>query len=183
MAVARLGAVSRTLAKAELSLAAVLAAAVTVLVLVNVVTRTAGVAIFWIDEAAIYGMIWMTFFATSAAFASRSAISVTLIFELVPERAARAVRTFVDLSILVFAIAMGVLTVYWFDPIGMIAAGFDVAAFQSATFNFIYSERTSTLGINKAWIWSIMPVFVLTTTIHALANLLSSAGGGAELLQ
>ncbi|MBV6656848.1 MAG: TRAP transporter small permease [Devosiaceae bacterium] len=179
MVLATLASVSRTLAKVEIHTAAALAAAVTALVLLNVVTGTAGVAIFWVDEAAIYAMIWMAFIATSAAFANRSAIAVTLVFELVPERVGRIFRTIIDVFVLIFAASMGVMTWLWFDPAGLIAAGFDVGAFQMATFNFIYAEPTSTLGISKVWIWAIVPIFVVTTSIHALANLLAGQASAA----
>jgi hypothetical protein len=54
-------------ARIELSAAAILAAAITLLILLNVVTRAFGQAIYWVDEAAIYTMAWMTFLAGSAA--------------------------------------------------------------------------------------------------------------------
>ena len=52
---------SAGLARVELWCAAFLAVCITVLILLNVVTRTAGNALFWVDELAIYAMVWMTF--------------------------------------------------------------------------------------------------------------------------
>ena len=53
-------------ARIEITLAALLAAGVTLLILLNVVTRNIGAALFWVDELAIYAMVWMTFLGASA---------------------------------------------------------------------------------------------------------------------
>ncbi len=49
--------------------------------------------------------------------------------------------------------------------------GFDTQAFQGQTFNFIYAENTSTLGIKKFWAWLIVPWFALSLSLHGVANL------------
>jgi TRAP-type C4-dicarboxylate transport system permease small subunit len=66
-------------ARIELFAAALLAAAITLLILLNVVTRAFGRAIYWVDEAAIYTMAWMTFLAGSAAVHYGNAVAVTLL--------------------------------------------------------------------------------------------------------
>ena len=58
-------------ARIEITLAALLAAGVTLLILLNVVTRNIGAALFWVDELAIYAMVWMTFLGASAALVAR----------------------------------------------------------------------------------------------------------------
>lgn len=158
-------------ARAEIALAALLAAVVTVLILVNVATRSARMAIYWVDETAIYAMIWMTFLAASAAVHDRSAVAVTLVPDMLSERARTRLVVALDLVALGFGLAVAWFCWLWFDPAGLAAAGFDVEAFQGATFNFIYAEPTNTLGIRKVWVWLIMPLFAFGFLLHALANL------------
>ena len=56
-----IGRISAGWARVELTLAAFLAVSITVLILLNVVTRSIGAALFWVDELAIYAMAWMAF--------------------------------------------------------------------------------------------------------------------------
>ncbi|MEX0319242.1 MAG: TRAP transporter small permease [Ruegeria sp.] len=158
-------------ARVEIFLAAALAASITGLILLNVVTRAAGNAIYWVDEAAIYAMVWMSFLAASAAIHYRSAISVTLINEVLPDHARRWLTRFVDLVLFVFACLMVWICLRWFMPWQLMQAGWDVKAFQGQTFNFIYAEPTNTIGIRKVWIWLVMPLFTLGALLHATANL------------
>ena len=173
----RLIALSAAWARVELALAATCAGAITVLILVNIVTRAMGEAVYWIDEAAIYTMIWMALLAASAAFAKRDAIAVNLIYEVVGPGVARLVNVFVDAAVALFGVLMMWLCLLWFDPVALLAAGFDTAAFQADTFNFIYAEPTLTLDIAKAWVWLAVPVFALGATLHASANLMEAMRG------
>ncbi|MCU4652754.1 TRAP transporter small permease subunit [Roseibacterium sp. SDUM158016] len=169
--------ISRAWARAELAAAAALAVAITGLILTNVVTRAMNNSIFWIDELAIYAMIWMAFLAASASLAHRDAISVTFLKEVLPAPAARWIDIFVDVVVLGFALAMVHFCWRWFDPIDFARAGFDVIAFQGATFNFIYSEPTMTISVSKVWVWMVMPLFALGATLHAVANLVARLSG------
>ncbi|WP_333826697.1 TRAP transporter small permease [Pararhodobacter sp.] len=164
-------------ARIEMIAAAVLAAVVSVLILYNVVTRAMRQAVFWVDEAAIYAMVAMAFFAASASIAQREAISITLIVDMLSVRAQRVMWLFVDLVTL----GAGALLIWacwiWFDPLTLIAVDFDLRAFRSQTFNFIYAEPTSTLRMPKFWFWLVMPVFALGFTLHAFSNLLKTLAG------
>ena len=151
--------------------AACLAVAITGLVLLNVITRAFDSAIFWVDEAAIYAMTWMTFLAASAAVHFGHSVAVTLLTDGLSARAAKAAQMFVDLTVLIFALFMLWFCWRWFLPLDFMRAGFDVLAFQGETFNFIYSEPTLTLGIPKVWLWLVMWLFAGGLTLHALANL------------
>lgn len=162
---------SDRLAKGEEITAAVLAAAVTLLILVNVAFRTAGSPIYWISELAIYAMIWMTLLITSAVFKRRQGIAVTLFTDLLPSSLQRLVGVFVDLMVAGFALVLLVLCWRWYQPLALWQAGFDVQAFQGETFNFIYAENTSTLGIKKFWVWLILPWFAASLLLHGLVNL------------
>ena len=44
-----------------------MAVGVTLLILLNIVARYFGAALYWVDELAIYAMVWMTFLGASAA--------------------------------------------------------------------------------------------------------------------
>ncbi len=164
--------ISAIWARGELALAALLAVGVTLLILLNVVTRTAGAAIYWVDEAAIYTMVWMTFLGASAAIASQQQVAITALTDVLPDGLRRVAAKLVDVAVFVFACAMIWFCWRWYMPLAIAEAGFDARAFQGATFNFIYAEPTSTIGIRKWIIWLVMPLFSLGVFIHALAHLL-----------
>ena len=56
----------------------------------------------------------------------------------------------------------------------MARAGFDARELAAKTFNFIYTERTQTLGWPVWALYMIMPVFALSMTIHSAANLVEN---------
>lgn len=161
-------------ARIEMTLAAVLAAGVTLLILYNVTTRSMGNAIYWVDETAIYVMVWMAFLAASAAVQRRDSIAVTIFADTLEGRRAQALRLGVDLVILCFAMAMAWLVWIWFDLPSLAAADWERRAFQRATFNFIYSEPTLTLGWPKWIVWLIMPIFAFGLLLHSLSNTILS---------
>jgi len=169
--------ISKLWARVELALAALLAVAITGLILANVFTRAFDRAIYWTDEAAIYAMIWMAFLAASASIQDRSAVAVTLLPDMARGAWARGFRIGIDVVILGFAAFMAFACWRWFRPDILIARGFDTGAFQRETFNFIYAEPTSTLGLAKVWIWLVMPLFTLGLILHAVANLSDSLAG------
>ena len=163
---------SQLWARIELGAAAILAVGVTLLILLNVVTRTAGAPIYWVDEAAIYTMVWMTFLGASAAIAMRQQVAITILTDALPTGIQRGAAKLVDLAVFVFAAAMVWFCWRWFNPWALAQAGWDVMAFQGATFNFIYAEPTNTLGVPKWLIWLVMPIFSAGVFLHALAHLL-----------
>lgn len=165
------------LVRFEMGFAAVLAAAVTLLILLNILTRAIGMAIYWVDELAIYAMIWSTFLATSVLLKRRDAITVTLLIDKLGERGCYWMALFADLIVLLFALILLVLCWRWMDPLTLLATGFDVRAFQAETFNFIYSEKTNTLGIPKILPWLIVPIFSTFLSIHAIDNLSRKLAG------
>jgi len=163
-------AASAAIARAELAAAGACIGIVFALLVLNIVTRTAGHALFWVDEAAVAAMVWMAFFASSVTLHKRGNIAVTFAVDLFPPLARRALAVVVDLVLLGFVLVLAVLVWRWFAPHQLIAAGGDPAAFSAATMNFIYEEPTS-LGVRKAWIWLVMPLFVLCSLVHCIANL------------
>lgn len=163
---------SHWIAKFEMALAAVLALFISVLILVNVVSRALGMAIYWIDELAIYAMIWMTFLATSVVIKQRQTLAVTFLVDKLPAKGRYFLAVFSDLMIWGFALLLGILCYRWYDPWHLFQVGFDVMEYQSQTFNFIYSENTNTLGLKKVWVWMCLPWVAFALIIHSSVNLL-----------
>jgi len=160
-------------ARFELGCAAILALCVTLLILLSVVTRSLGNAIYWVDELAIYTMIWMTFLGASAALHHRTSVAITVLSDAVPPTVTHMMAKFVDLVIFLFAIAMLWFCWRWFQPLEIIRAGFDTITFQSTMFNFVYAEPTSTLGLPKYLFWSVIWLFAFGATLHSAAHLIS----------
>ncbi|WP_417764968.1 TRAP transporter small permease [Shewanella chilikensis] len=162
------------LARLELRCAGVMLAIVLCLLIFNIFTRAAAQAQYWVDEAAITTMVWMTFLAASACLQARSNIAMTLVQDLVPDFLQRLMSVVVDLLMLIFVSFFLVMVWKWFDLLGLYENQWDIMAFSADTFNFIYEEPTQTLGIRKFWVWLILPVFSFTSVLHCLACLQTS---------
>ena len=174
------GRLSELWARCEIAIAAFLAVSITLLILLNVVTRSIGAALFWVDELAIYAMAWMTFLGASAAIHFGHNVAVTIITDTLPNFLKTPIEKLVDLIVLVFALFMIWFCWIWFSPLELANHGFDLQRFQGATFNFIYSEPTTTLGIKKFWIWLVLWVFALGATLHSFANLIGQTQSDEE---
>jgi TRAP-type C4-dicarboxylate transport system permease small subunit len=166
--------VSTALLGLEKGLITTLAGALVVLILLNIVTRAAGAALFWVDELAIYAMIWMALIGASVMVRMRTGVAVTLVADLVPHGFRRVVQRTVDAVLLVLALTLLILCWQWYDPVALLESGFDLDVFAQNTFKFIYTEPTSTIGIRKFWVWLAVPLMAFAMTIHALANLLEA---------
>ena len=169
-----LSTLSRRLAGVEAAAAGLLAAAVAGLILLNVATRTAGAALFWVDELAIYAMVWMAFLGMSITIQRRSGVSVTILTDALSPRLHRAAALLVDGIILAFSLFLLWLCWRWYDPLTLASVSYSVDVFVGETFNFIYREPTQTIGVAKYWIWLIVPLTAAAMTVHALANLLEA---------
>ncbi len=167
-------------ARIELWAAAGLAVCVTLLVLLNVVTRSLGAALFWVDELAIYAMVWMSFLGASAALHHRNAVAITLLPDMVSSTTRAIVRKAVDVIVFMFALATLWFCWRWFLPLDLARAGFDTTVFQGETFNFIYAEPTSTLGVPKYLFWLVMWLFALGAILHSTTHLLTPASRPSE---
>ncbi len=146
------------------------------LILLNVVTRYSGYPIYWIDESAVYSVVWLTFIGASAMTRMRLDFAVTMLTERFSERGAAIFRVIATLGVVLFGISLGVMCWLWLDPVGIAQAGFDARDYAGQSFNFIYTERTQTLNWPTWVIYLIMPVFALSMTLHALANLFEDLG-------
>ncbi len=169
--------VSSVTLRIEKYLLIALAGSVTGLILLNVVTRSLSMSIFWVDELAIYAMIWMMMVGASVKIRLRKGIAVTLAETCLSERVVRPLKIAVDVVILLFSIILVVLCWIWFEPLKLAAVGFDTREFSAKFFNFIYQEPTNTIGIPKFLVWLIMPFAAITMTIHSGVNLLERLSG------
>ncbi|MBB4301881.1 TRAP-type C4-dicarboxylate transport system permease small subunit [Rhodobium orientis] len=176
-----IGRVSGILARGEAIVAGSLAAFTFLLLLLNVVTRALSVPILWVDELAVFAMVWMAFVGASLAIHHRGHIAVTLVSDALPSRPKAWLALTVDLLLLAFILTLLVLIWRWFDPVTALFAE-NLEAFSLIDFNFIYQEPTVTLGVPKFWFWLILPIFCLTTIVHSLSNIAVSLGrlGGWE---
>ncbi|WP_367716611.1 TRAP transporter small permease [Nitratireductor sp. GISD-1A_MAKvit] len=176
----RIGALARVsarLASIEWYCAGLLLCAVFGLLLLNVVTRSLGSPLIWVDELAIYVMIWAALIGASIGIRNRNHISMTLLTDMMPAKCRRALLIGVDVALLVFFGIFGVILWNWFDPVGVLSAG-SVETFSQQSFNFIYQEPTTTIGMRKVWFLLILPVFFLCGAIHAWANLVARLRSG-----
>jgi TRAP-type C4-dicarboxylate transport system permease small subunit len=142
------------------------------LILLNVVTRYSGVGLYWVDESAVYSVVFLTFIGASAMTRLRLDFAVTILTERFSPRGVRIAKVAATAIVLLFGLTLLWLCVLWLDPAGMARAGFDAKELAARTFNFIYTERTQTLGWPVWALYLIMPVFALSMTIHSAANLL-----------
>jgi TRAP-type C4-dicarboxylate transport system permease small subunit len=146
------------------------------LILLNVATRYGGVPLYWVDEASVYVVVWLTFIGASAMTRLRMDFAVTLLTDHVGERAARAAKACASLGVVVLGLALLAMCWVWMDPVGIARHGFDAKDFAADSFNFLYTERTQTLEWPVWAIQLILPLFALTLSLHALANLAEDLG-------
>ena len=157
--------------------AGTLAFIIMTLIVVNVVTRFMNRALFWIDEVAVFLMIWMLFLATAVLLKDRKAVAVTVLVDLLPGSLRQVVGVLVDWVVLTFGVLLLVLCWRWYQPLALWQAGFDVETFSEATMNFIYQDMASTLPLARFWVWLVVPYFSCSIILHSLANILSDPTG------
>lgn len=144
----------------------------TALILVNVVTRYSNIPIYWIDESAVYSVVWLTFIGASAMTRLRLDFAVTMMTERLSAPRQRLFKIIATGMVVVFGISLMITCVLWMDPVGIASAGFDAKKFAGQTFNFLYTERTQTLNWPTWVLYLTLPIFAVSMTIHGIANLL-----------
>jgi len=142
------------------------------LILVNVVTRYSHFPIYWIDESAVYCVVWLTFIGASAMTRLRLDFAVTMLTERLSPRRQKIAKIISTGLVVVFGIALVVTCMLWMDPIGLALAGFDGRKLAAETFNFLYTEHTQTLNWPTWVVYLTLPIFAVSMTVHGLANLL-----------
>jgi TRAP-type C4-dicarboxylate transport system permease small subunit len=171
-----LRAMSDAIVRVERLLLMLLIFGVVFFVLINVTFRLFGITLAWADELAVLSMAWSGFIGASLMLRARIDPSVRLLHEALGPAVARGLRMLVSLLAAAFGAMLIWMNWIWFNPAALVAAGFDIASFQAATFNFLYSTRTPVLVWPFFWFYLIMPWFALTILVHALTNLAEDAG-------
>lgn len=141
------------------------------LILLNVVTRYTGTPIYWIDESAIYAVVWLTFIGASAMTRLRLDFSVGILTERLPPAGVKAARAIATVLTVLFGFCLAYMCWIWMDPVGIAAAGFDAKEYAGQSFNFLYTEHTQTLNWPTWAVSLVMPLFAISLTLHGLANL------------
>ena len=144
----------------------------TALILLNVVTRYSGMPLYWVDEASVYTVVWLTFVGASAMTRLRLDFAVTMLTEKLGPRSAQIAKVIATSGVLIFALALAWMCWIWMDPVGIARQGFDAKEYAAESFNFLYTEHTQTLEWPVWVLQLIMPIFALCMSLHALANLL-----------
>jgi len=169
-------AASKSTLSIELKLITTLMFLLTFLILLNVVTRYAGASLYWVDESAVYSVVWLTFIGGSAMTRLRMDFAVEILTEKLPASYKKAAKIIAGIGVAIFSIGLAWMCMLWFDPIGYALAGFEPKVFAAQTFNFIYTEKTQTLSWPSWVVYLIIPIFSITMVIHSLANLLEDSG-------
>ena len=168
---------SDRLSRVERFLAGFCAVLITALIVFNVITRAMNQAVFWVDEIAIFVMVWMVFFSMAVLLKERKAVAVTVLVDMLPPGMRRGVGVFIDLVVLLFGVLLLVFSWQWYAPLDLINAGFDFGQFSAKTMNFMYQDRANTLALQKYWVWFIVPWFALSVCLHTLVNLINDPRG------
>ena len=142
------------------------------LILLNVVTRYTGAPLYWVDESAVYSVVWLTFIGASAMTRLHLDFAMTLLTDRLSPRAVCIAKVISDFGVVAFALLLGWMCWLWLDPAGLARAGFDAKVFSAQSFNFVYTERTQTLNWPTWALYLILPLFSVTMVIHGLANAL-----------
>jgi TRAP-type C4-dicarboxylate transport system permease small subunit len=142
------------------------------LILVNVVTRYSHFPIYWIDESAVYCVVWLTFIGASAMTRLRLDFAVSMLTERLSTRNQKIAKIIATSLVVLFGVSLIATCILWMDPIGLTRAGFDARKLAAETFNFLYTERTQTLNWPTWVIYMTLPIFAVSMTVHGLANLL-----------
>lgn len=169
-------ALSTQVLRTERLLLTALMSLLVVLILLNVVTRYSGMPIYWIDEAAVYTVVWLTFVGASVMTRLRMDFAVGLLTDRFGPRSAKVAKVIATSGVLLFGLAMLAMCWVWMDPVGIARYGFDAKKFAAESFNFLYTERTQTLNWPTWVLQLILPIFSATFSMHALANLLEDLG-------
>jgi len=142
------------------------------LILLNVATRYLGAPLYWVDESAVYSVVWLTFIGASAMTRLRLDFAVTMLTERLSASAQAAARVIATAAVGGFGLALAWMCWLWMDPPGLVRAGFDARALAAETFNFLYTERTQTLNWPTWVLYLTLPIFAVSMTIHGIANLM-----------
>lgn len=169
-------AASSGLLRAERVALTVLMSLLLVLILLNVITRYSGMPIYWVDEAAVFTTVWLSFVGASVMTRLRMDFAVGLVADQLPPKGAQVLKVLSTFGVLIFALVLVWMCWVWMDPVGIARAGFHAKDYAETSFNFLYTEHTDTLEWPRWVVQLILPIFAVCLTVHALANLLEEMG-------
>lgn len=144
------------------------------LVVVGMFGRYAGHAIYWIDEAAVYSMVAMSFVGASLVTRLKQEFAITLVLEYLPAQLAWLLRLVIAAIGFGFAGIIVFLSWRMWDLITLAQMSFDIGRFSLATFNYIYTETTTTLGLPKFLFLLILPLYAIFLLVHTTANVVEA---------
>ncbi len=169
-----LSSLTSLLCKLELLAARFCVAMILLLIVFNIVTRFLGIPFYWVDELAIYAMIWMIFISLPVLVSSRKNISVNIVTDILGGQYDKVIQLISDVIVFFACALVLTFTFNWFDPISMMEFKFNIVDFSSNTFNYIYQEPTNTLFFNKYIVWAIVPASFLVCSLHSGLNVIQS---------
>ncbi|MCR5856772.1 TRAP transporter small permease [Mesorhizobium sp. J428] len=123
-------------------------------VLVREVVPSFAPRLAWIDEVALFGLVWIVFLAIGLALESGRHISMRMLLDRMPPPARRAVKIVINLLGLVFSLYM-------------VKVGWEITAFVARS-----GQASPTLGFSVAWLYWVMPVGFLLLAAQYLVELL-----------
>lgn len=141
------------------------------LIIFNVITRSLGNPFYWVDELAVYMMIWMVFLALPVLVSTNKNLSVSIISDFISVEKRAYLRL---LSSVVTALVLMLMVFYsykWYSFHLLLSVGMDVEEFSFQTFNYIYQEPTNTLPFNKYWIWLVVLYSMIISLFCVLNNI------------
>lgn len=134
-----LGRVNAGFAKASLAVAAAFLAAMTLIVLTQVVFRYGlNDSLAWSEELAKTMMVWLTFLVAPAAYRRGLNVAIDIFAEAFPARARQALNIALNL------VVAWILGVFFVESFAFVARGTAATA--------------ATLPVKMAWFYSILPV-------------------------
>ncbi|MAP94067.1 MAG: hypothetical protein CMK07_03855 [Ponticaulis sp.] len=169
-----------SIGNAERLLAGIFCGLLCLLIALNILVRMLRIPVFWVDEVAIYCMVWMAFLAAGSAVQSSEHVAVDILTKFLPEKVCSILDVVVTLILFAIGIALIICAWIWFDPIGILASGGNAELFAERNLNFIYSEPTASFEAPKALFWLVMPIFSLSLCFHAAVKLIAPTSKAGE---
>jgi len=126
------------------------------LLLVNAMLRYAvGRPLYFAEETATLGLVWLAFLAVSIQLARGEAIRVDVLLNRLPPASRRLLETIWDVLVAISLAGLFVASLVWL---------------RSPVLDF---ERVITLDLPKRPFFYVMPWFFFSGTVHVLARLLT----------
>ncbi|SOC11615.1 TRAP-type C4-dicarboxylate transport system permease small subunit [Ureibacillus xyleni] len=140
----------------EKVLAILLATVLLVSLAAGVLFRTLKSPLFWSDELAIFCLIWITFIGGSMGLKQNASPSITIVTDLLPQKAKKIVLALSNFILLVF--------------IGYVL----YLAFQWINMPNIMIQTSTAMNMPKLYFYLSIPVSFVFMVIHVLNNVLLS---------